>query len=198
MARRKMATGTPVTYEAPNWNDLYTMLLNQAKQIRDSGFQPDVIVGICRGGWIPARILSDLLGNPNLASVKAENYVGVGKTKKQPTLTQPVSAEVADKAVLLVDDVADTGQSLQLVATHLKKQGACEVKIAILYYKPLSSLKPDFYQKETLHWVVFPWELYEVVQEVAGKADELAALVAAGVPKQILAQLQKVVETEKC
>ncbi len=191
-----MATGT-VTYEAPSWNQIYQMLLDQAVQIRKSQFVPEVIVGVCRGGWVPARVLSDLLGNSNLASVKAENYTSIGKAKNQPTLTQSLSVNVARKRVLVVDDVADSGKSLQLVLNHIQQQGAAETKTAALYYKPTSSLKPDFYQKETSLWVVFPWELQETLQEIAENADAVKGLVAAGIPKQLIDQVLKR-EAEKC
>ncbi|MCJ7718651.1 phosphoribosyltransferase, partial [Candidatus Bathyarchaeota archaeon] len=63
-------------FEIPTWNQVYTMLLNMAERIRLDKFAPDVIVGVSRGGWPPARVLSDLLDNPNLANVRAEFYVG--------------------------------------------------------------------------------------------------------------------------
>ncbi|MDH5460592.1 MAG: phosphoribosyltransferase family protein, partial [Candidatus Bathyarchaeota archaeon] len=88
-----------IEFEVPTWNRIYGMLLNLAEKIRKNGFKPDVIVGVSRGGWPPARVLSDLLDNPNLANVKAEFYLGVAETKGEPTLTQPVSVAVAGKKV---------------------------------------------------------------------------------------------------
>jgi hypoxanthine phosphoribosyltransferase len=152
-----------------SWHQNYVLLLKLAEAIRKSGFEPDVIVGISRGGWIPARIMSDLLENPKLANVTAEFYVGVAETKREPTLTQPVSVSVKDKKVLVVDDVADTGESLKLVNAHLKKQGASEIKIATIYYKPWSITVPNYYQKETRCWIVFPWERKETVRKTVEK-----------------------------
>ena len=120
-------------FEVPTWNQIYNMLLILAEKTRKNGFKPDIIVGISRGGWPPARVLSDLLGNPNLANVKAEFYLGVAETKEDPILTQPVSTSVAGKKVLIVDDVADSGKSLKLVKEHIIKEGACEVKIVTVY-----------------------------------------------------------------
>jgi len=51
-------------YIAPGWDQVYAMLLDLALRIRKSGFKADLIVGVSRGGWAPARILSDLLENP--------------------------------------------------------------------------------------------------------------------------------------
>jgi len=102
-------------FEIPTWDEIYSMLLNMAERIRLNKFAPDVIVGISRGGWPPARVLSDLLDNPNLANVRVEFYVGVAETKGEPVLTQPVSVPVASKKVLIVDEVTDTGKSLEVV-----------------------------------------------------------------------------------
>jgi hypoxanthine phosphoribosyltransferase len=156
-------------FEIPSWDQIYGLLLNLANKVRKTGFKPDVIVGVSRGGWPPARVMSDLLENPKLANVTAEFYVGVAETKGKPVITQPVSIPVKDKKVLVVDDVADTGESLRLVRAHLKEQGASEVKIATIYYKPWSVLIPDYYEKETRAWIIFPWERKETVRKVVEK-----------------------------
>jgi hypothetical protein len=150
----------------PTWDTIYEFLLNLAERIRENGFKPDMIAGVSRGGWPPARVMSDLLENPNIANVKAEFYLGVAETKGEPVITQPVSVSVKDKKVLIVDDVADTGKSLRLVRSHLKEKGATDVKIATIYYKPWSVVIPDYYEKETSLWIIFPWERKEAVRNV--------------------------------
>lgn len=161
--------GENFEFEVPSWEQIYDLLLNLAKKVLKANFMPDLIVGVSRGGWPPARIMSDLLEKPELASVKAEFYLGVDETKSEPIITQPVSASVEGKRVLVVDDVADTGESLRLVKSHLKEQGAKEVKLATIYYKPWSILTPDWYLKETRAWVVFPWERKETVRNIVEK-----------------------------
>jgi len=153
-------------FEVPTWNQIYELLLNLADRVRKADFKPDVIVGVSRGGWPPARVISDFLGNPNIANVKAEFYLGVAQTKGEPVITQPVSTSVKGKKVLVVDEVADTGKSLRLVQSHLKEEGATEVKILTVYYKPWSVVVPDWYGKETSRWIVFPWEIKETVRQV--------------------------------
>jgi len=194
-------------FEAPTWNQIYNMLLNLAEKIRKNGFKPDVIVGVSRGGWPPARVLSDLLGNPNLANVRAEFYLGVAETKGEPVLTQPVSMTVKGKRVLVVDEVADTGKSLKLIKEHIIEKGATQVKIATVYYKPWSIVKPDYYEKETRSWVVFPWEIKETLQRITKKCrekgksveEETAKLVKAGIPEEIVRRFSKeILEEGKC
>ena len=153
-------------FEIPTWDRIYEFLLSLAEKIREDKFKPDVIVGVSRGGWPPARVMSDLLENPEIANVKAEFYLGVAQTKGEPLITQPVSVSVRNKEVLLMDDVADTGKSLRLVRAHLKEKGATEVKIATIYYKPWSVVIPDYYEKETSSWIIFPWERKETIKNV--------------------------------
>ncbi|MGQ9530822.1 MAG: phosphoribosyltransferase [Candidatus Bathycorpusculaceae bacterium] len=191
--------GSELEFEVPTWNQIYNMLLNLADKIRKNGFKPDIIVGVSRGGWPPARVLSDLMDNPNLANVRAEFYLGVAETKGEPTLTQPVSVDVAGKRVLLVDEIADTGKSLKLVKEHVMERRAEEVRIATIYYKPWSIIKPDYYEKETNRWVVFPWEIKETVHKIVKKCrekgksikSETGKLVKAGIPAELVNRFLK-------
>lgn len=196
-----------IEFEVPTWDQIYEMLLNLVEKIRKNGFKPDIIVGVSRGGWPPARVLSDLMGNPNLANVRAEFYLGVAETKEEPVLTQPVSMKVAGKKVLVVDEVADTGKSLKLVKEHIIEKGATEVKIATVYYKPWSIVKPDYYEKETSRWIVFPWETKETVRKIVKKCEktgkpigeEAAKLVKAGIsPRLVEKFLKEILEEGKC
>ncbi len=194
-------------YEAPSWKRIHNMLLRQSQKISKSGFKPEVIVGISRGGWVPARVLSDLLENPNLANIKVECYRAINQPSKSATLTQSLSVNVAKKKVLIVDDVADSGRSLQVAAEHAKERGAGEVKTATLYYKSCSTLRPDYYEEETDCWVVFPWETKETVKSIRKKLKanpteikgEIAKLMAAGVPKHLINRfMAELSEDEPC
>jgi len=194
-------------FEIPTWDEIYSMLLNMAERIRLDTFAPDVIVGVSRGGWLPARVLSDLLDNPNLANVRAEFYVGVAETRGEPTLTQPVSMPVASKRVLIVDEITDTGKSLKVVKEHVKKQGAAEIKIATVYYKPWGIGKPDYYEKETNRWIVFPWEIKETIRKISEKCkekgqpidEEKSKLIKAGMKAELIERfLREILEEENC
>ncbi len=158
-----------IEFEVPSWDQIYELLLRLAEKIGRDRFHPDVILGICRGGWPPARVMSDLLENPELANVKVEFYIGISEVKSRPVITQPVSTSMENKRVLIMDDVADTGESLVLVKEDVNKQGAKEIKIATIYFKPWSKITPDYYEKETKCWVVFPWERKETVRSLVKK-----------------------------
>jgi hypothetical protein len=197
--------GNKLEFEIPSWAQIYGLLLKLAETVRKSGFEPNLIVGVSRGGWIPARIMSDLLENPKLANVTVEFYVGLAETKNEPIITQPVSVSVKDKRVLVVDDLADTGESLKRVNSHLKKHCASEVKIATIYYKPWSIIVPHYYEKETRRWIVFPWERKEVVRKIVEKfrGEERTVeytkekLISSGLDRELVERfIKEIVEEE--
>jgi hypoxanthine phosphoribosyltransferase len=181
-------------YLAPSWEEIYNLCLDLADEIKKNKFNPEVIVGIARGGWIPARILSDLLGNSYTANLKIDFYRGVGETKERPIITQTISTIVEGKKVLIADDVADSGKSLKVAKEHLEQCGATQVKIATIYYKPWSIIKPDFYIKETEAWIIFPWERKEFVSKMIESLrskglshDEIMKEIEkSGIPKDLI------------
>jgi uncharacterized protein len=185
-----------VAFEVPTWSQIYELLLDQSRKVIDSG-KFDLLVAVARGGTIPARVLADLLELP-YASLQVKLYCDIAHAGAQPELKQPLNSSVKGKAVLLVDDIADSGRSLQFAAEYLKAQGAVNVKTATLYYKPTCAAPPDYYEKTTNNWVIFPWEyketLREILQKTVGKRlqnQEIAKLVKAGFPKQIADKLLK-------
>jgi hypoxanthine phosphoribosyltransferase len=193
-----VAAFSETQYEIPTWNQIYEMLLSQAQKILDQNYRPDIVIGIARGGLIPARILADLLETSEFATIHIEFYIDINQTNSEPTLKQPLTAIVAHKKVLVVDDIADSGESLKLAKTHLQQQGASEVKTATLYQKPQSITIPDFFEKQTTNWVVFPWDtketLRKIIQKPQGKRllnQEVAKLLKAGLPKQLAEKLLK-------
>jgi len=141
-----------------SWRDVYNLTLQISERIVASGFKPDVIVGIARGGWIPARILSDVLYMDTLQNIRIEYYTDVGAKGKEPKITQPLTGSMKGKTVLIVDEVADTGDTLHHAIEHVKNLGVEEVRSAVLHYKPTSIVVPDFYMVETRSWTVYPWE----------------------------------------
>ena len=155
-------------FETVDWDQVYSLLLELADRVKEIGFKPDVIVGVSRGGWLPARVLSDLLDNPELANIKVGFYVDVYKTRSKPVITQQVSVSVKNKSVLVVDDITDTGKSLQLVWENLRTE-AKDVKTVTLYHKSWSCFTPDLYARETDAWIIFPWEYYETVKKIGSR-----------------------------
>lgn len=193
-----------IEYEVPTWNQIYEMLLDQSEKIRKSRYHPDIIVAVARGGLVPARILIDLLQTLQVAVIRVEFYVDIAQPSIQPILKQPLNVSVDGKKVLLVDDISDSGQSLKIAKQHLTEKGAAEIKIATLYAKSTTQTVPDFLEKTTDRWIVFPWEIKETLQKILQKHGggkralnhELAKLVKAGLPKQLTEQILETMQQE--
>ena len=176
------------------------MLLSQSEKIRKTPYQPDIIVDIAQGGTIPARILTDLLNPQQTATIKIKLYTDIAKPSAYPILTQPLTVPVNGKKILIVDDISDSGQTLNLAKQHLTKKGAAEIKTATLYTKPITQTPPNYAEKTASKWVIFPWEIKETLQNLLcqkhKKNDNTISannvfnqLSDAGVPKQFLTRV---------
>jgi uncharacterized protein len=192
-----------IDYEVPTWSQIYDMLLSQAQKISTHNFRADIVVGVARGGLVPARILTDLLETPELATIQISFYQDIAQPSLEPILKQALTLPIQGKKVLLVDDITDTGESLRLAQTYLHQQDALETRTATLYLKPQSVTIPDFYEKRTSAWVVFPWDtkeiLRKIIQHQQGKrvlTQEVSKLVKAGLPKLLAEKLLKDMQKE--
>jgi hypoxanthine phosphoribosyltransferase len=150
-----------------SWSRFYYLSRILARRIHDSGFKPDVIVAICRGGYMPARIISDFLHIMNLTSFKVEHYRG---TQKNPTplIRYPLGRGVSGEKVLLVDDVCDSGKTFELAGRHLEKRmQPKETRTAVMHFKKTSSFAPDYYAARMIkwRWIIYPWAAAEDISE---------------------------------
>ncbi|MHA2161833.1 MAG: phosphoribosyltransferase [Candidatus Thorarchaeota archaeon] len=146
-----------------SWDDVYNLTLQISERIVQSGFMPDIIVGIARGGWIPARILSDVLYANAMFNVRIEYYSDIGLSGGEPKITQPLSVSIEDKNILIVDEVSDSGDSLTAAFKYLEDLGAKSIRTAVLHLKPWSKFTPDFYVQKVEKWTVYPWEQRESI-----------------------------------
>ena len=162
-----------VNYEFVDWDHCYQLCQNVYGRLAKTGYEPDVVVGMARGGWVPARILADLLVTGQTANVKVEFYRDIYETQESPRIVQPVSGETRWKRVLVVDDIADTGRSLKATVDHLKAQKVAELRTICLHIKPWTEFLPDFHAAVSRAWVVYPWELKEFVFAFANQLSSM-------------------------
>ncbi len=153
------------------WDDIHVMSLKIARRIIEDNYKPDAIVGVLRGGFIVARIVADVLDVEDLGAVEVKFYKGIAEHAERPIITQPLTLDVRDKKVLIVDDVVDSGRTLEVVTEQVRLRGASIVKSAALFTKPKSIIHPDFYITMTTNWVIFPWELGEFLKEVGNLSN---------------------------
>lgn len=144
--------------EVLTWEAFGVAARELAAQVVASGFRPDLLLSITRGGMVPAGTISYALGIKNLHIINVEFYTGVDQRLPLPVLLPPVPAAVdlSGQKVLIIDDVADTGETLKMVRDFCAEHVA-ETRTAVLYEKSHSVVQCDYVWKRTDEWISFPW-----------------------------------------
>ncbi|TQQ83543.1 phosphoribosyltransferase [Halonotius terrestris] len=158
-----------------NWTYVYGLSQDVASAVKAADFEPDVIVALAPDGWFAGRCLRDLLGIDELASLKIDPSL---EAEAAESITDALPAErVADKNVLLVDDIADTGGTLSRAASIVADREASEVRTATLHAIDTSDFTPAFFgdRFEDWQWVIYPWTFTEDMSElIAGVMTSVA------------------------
>ncbi|MDC0942029.1 phosphoribosyltransferase family protein [Gammaproteobacteria bacterium] len=164
---------------------------NLAWQVFESGYRPNYIVGVWRGGapiGIAVQEFLDVLGVPSdHIAIRTSHYKGIDERESQVQvygLNYVIKQVESEDSLLIVDDVHDTGISIQKIILDLQtacKKNTPEIKVATPYFKPMKNKtdrKPDFYLHETEKWLVFPHELEGLsMDEIIEFKPELSDLV---------------------
>ncbi|HEY0186724.1 MAG TPA: phosphoribosyltransferase [Cellulomonas sp.] len=148
----------PDDREILGWDRFGEASRELARSVVASGFEPDVVVAVARGGLLPAGALAYALGLKACGTLNVEFYTGIDTRLPDPVLLPPLldTAALAGRRALVVDDVADTGETLALVQ-RIVSEHCAEARTAVLYAKPHSIVDPDFVWKRTAQWITFPW-----------------------------------------
>jgi uncharacterized protein len=152
--------------EVMSWEELGSGVRELATAVHADGFVPDLVLGIARGGLLVAGALGYALGIKNTFTMNVEFYTGVDERLDMPMILPPVPdlVDFADFKVLIADDVADTGATLQLVKEFCEGKVA-EVRCAVLYEKSRSAVKCEYVWRRTDLWITFPWSAHDLVRE---------------------------------
>jgi hypoxanthine phosphoribosyltransferase len=144
--------------EIMTWQDLGDGTRELAEAVYRDGYRPDMILAIARGGLLVAGSLSYALGVKNTFTMNVEFYTGVDERLEMPMILPPVPdlVDFAETRVLIADDVADTGATLALVKEFCAGKVG-EVRCAVLYEKPRSSVQCEYVWRRTERWIEFPW-----------------------------------------
>jgi hypoxanthine phosphoribosyltransferase len=162
-----------------------------AWQVYESGYRPNYIIGVWRGGapiGIAVQEFLDVLGVPSdHIAIRTSHYKGIDERDSQVQvygLNYIIKQVESEDSLLIVDDVHDTGISIQKIILDLQtacKKNTPEIKVATPYFKPMKNKtdrKPDFYLHETEKWLVFPHELEGLsMDEIIQFKPELSDLV---------------------
>jgi uncharacterized protein len=143
-----------------------------ARMVCDSGYRPEVVLAVARGGLLPAGALSYALGAKNVFTMNVEFYTGVDERLEMPAMLPPLLdvVDIKGLSVLVVDDVADTGATLKLVTDYVADH-VTDVRCAVLYEKPNSFVKCEYVWRRTDRWINFPWSTLPPVAAGARLTD---------------------------
>jgi len=191
-------------WELVSWEIFYDMARQLAFMILDNGYRPDIIIAIARGGYTPARILSDYLGVMDMTSFRVKHYTSTHKVT-EARIEHPLAADVNGQKILLVDDVSDSGDTFDVAIAHINQcANPAEIRSAVLHHKIVSSYTPNYYTREVKewHWITYPWATMEDMGEfirtmqppaetVEDVTSKLRSEYSMEVPSQILSDAMK-------
>lgn len=155
----------------PSWEELYETIKEAVRKIKQDHYHPDIVIALSRGGFVPARIICDLLIIKDLVSVKVDHW-GITATRDgKAHLRYPLIADLSGKNALIVDDITDTGESMIIAEKFVQTLNPKELKTATIFHIPTSKFTPDYYgRKIEWVWVIWPWNYFEDLSNILPKA----------------------------
>jgi len=154
-----------------NWEYMDSLCKKVADGIKEDNFKPELVVALAKGGWFAGRILSDLLGLDTLISLGIEHYSGISKIDK--IKIDKISKSVEGRRVLIVDDIALTGESIEVAYENIRWAGA-NPRTAVLQLMYTSGFTPDYFGEYITEdiWMIFPWNFYEDMIDIIKRLME--------------------------
>jgi uncharacterized protein len=152
-----------IQFKFVSWNDLEGYCDKIYSNMTKNNYKPDCIIGLLRGGIVPARIFSDhfniLL---DFFALDVKLYTGINQ-KMEKAKIKFFDGDVKGK-VLIVDDIYDSGKTMEAVLEYLKGK---DITTATVFWKETAKTKPDYYAEvaKENEWIVFPFELAEFNRE---------------------------------
>ncbi len=156
-----------------DWYDVEQACLNISFQMVKNDYFPESIIGLLRGGVVPARIFADYFGIVlDFFALDVKLYEGIGIRKKEPVIRYGFKhKDVEGKKILVIDDIWDSGKTMNAVLEHFAGK---DVTTATLFWKENADKKPNYYAEVASEneWIVFPWESLEFKRETTKMLGE--------------------------
>ncbi len=143
-----------------SWTETLDMMYELAFMIASSRIEYQAVIAIGHGGVIPGRVVFDVVNAEKMIYVRISKYDIKGNAKRRVEF-EGLRSRLNDmnlKSAIIVDDVAETGETLSLVKSAVLSSKIERVNTAVLVLKPWSTIIPDYYVKTMESWVIFPWE----------------------------------------
>ncbi|MEM3382549.1 MAG: hypothetical protein QXL52_04240 [Nitrososphaerales archaeon] len=132
-------------YEFIDWNKLQNLTKILVKKVKESGYKPDVIIGISKGGWVVSRLLCDY--------TDCKEIISLDLKRSKKIILSFLNKNLLEKRILLVDDVIDEN-IIQYIKSIIPLEK--RIKILSLFYTK-GNVKPDYYIEEVSNMIEFPW-----------------------------------------
>lgn len=154
-------------FEEISWEKVEELCYDIKEQMDNSNYVPDAIIGLLRGGVVPARIFADYFNiTLDFFALDVKLYDGIGKRKEKPIIRYAFKDNDIDgKRILVVDDIYDSGTTMNAVLEHLKGKN---VTTTTLHWKETANQKPDYFAEIAYkgQWYCYPWEKHETKREI--------------------------------
>jgi hypoxanthine phosphoribosyltransferase len=119
-------------------------------------YEPELVVGIARAGVIPAAVVASIL-RVDFYSMRISRKEGDTQVRERPAIMSAAPQQAAGKRVLIVDEIATSGDTLRLALAAVRDVHPAEVRTATSFARP-RGYKPDYFALETDSTVIFPWD----------------------------------------
>jgi len=146
-----------------SWEEVESLLWEIFLKLKAAGYDPDVVIGVARGGLAPARILVDYLQKKYICTFQMGHWLGDANLSERPNIIFPLpEVDLSSKKVLVVDDVSDEGGTMEEVVNYLTPRVG-DIRTSVLVNKADSHFKVDYCPKvmQQWRWVLFPWSRHE-------------------------------------
>lgn len=192
-------TAKKIRCETISWFRVHQLSRRLAYLILASGYRPDKIIAIGRGGYVPARILCDYLDIYQLSSIRVEHYKRGTQREPLARVVDPLRMDLSGQRLLIVDDVSDTGDTFEAAIEHVQERHPEEIKTAVLHHKISATFIPDYISHTVIkwRWLIYPWALMEDLtgfvrqmetppQSIENLAERLKADYSINISRQVL------------
>lgn len=149
-----------------SWDDVEHLTLRLARIIQQAKGDYDVLLGIARGGTIPATLLAQVLEHGMVLTAHLKRYPkDQTDSEAMPQVVAfPPAEQLHGKRILIIDEVHDRGHSIIRAKQEAEKCEPLSIDTAVLHFKPgrneYQSFRPTFFVEQTKDWIVYPWEMF--------------------------------------
>lgn len=150
-----------IKFKFLTWSNIDRACSKIYKKMQEDCYKPDAIVGLLRGGIVPARIFCDYFNVIiDFFAIDVKLYNGIGTKEEEPKIREFEEDLIRGKQILISDDILDSGKTMNAILEYLKGE---DIRTATLYCKESAINKPNYYAEivDENTWLIFPWERNE-------------------------------------